>query len=375
MLIIVLIIIAGSIFYFESTKPKVDNTAVNADIQIEGLENNNPSNIGNLSDFGGVVLTQKDLERIELKSEKYERAKELVEPDGYINVDNITIAENIGKKIILVDFWTYSCINCQRTLPYITAWYEKYKDAGLVIIGVHTPEFEFEKDYDNVVMATHKWNITYPVVQDNDYKTWKAYNNRYWPRKYIIDIDGFIVYDHIGEGAYDETEKVIQDLLEERSDVLGLEQEVDTGIVSIESGKETIVANTPEIYFGYDFSREQFGNSKGWKPEETVTYVSPENKERDLFYLDGTWKNNKDNMELVGSDGMISLEYYAREVNLVAGSENPVAIEVYLDGKKTKDVTVHEFDLYNLISSEETGEHLVEIKTEKGLIVYTFTFG
>ena len=139
----------------------------------------------------------------EVKSERYELAKEITTPDGFINTDGkpITINGLIGKKVILVDFWTYSCINCQRTTPYLNAWYEKYKDKGFVIIGVHTPEFEFEKDYNNVKMATGKFGIKFPVVLDNDFSTWTAYKNQYWPRKYLIDIDGYIIYDHIGEGS------------------------------------------------------------------------------------------------------------------------------------------------------------------------------
>ena len=183
-------------------------------------------------------------------------AKELVNPDGYINVDNITISELIGKKVILVDFWTYSCINCQRTLPYLVAWYNRYKDDGFIIIGVHTPEFDFEKDYNNVVEATKKWGITYPVVQDNEYQTWRAYNNRYWPRKYLIDIDGFIVYDHIGEGAYDETEMKIRELLDERRQVLGIGEELtnDMAVVKPETTEFSKIT-TPEIYFGYGFQK------------------------------------------------------------------------------------------------------------------------
>lgn len=185
-LIVIIIAIVAMIFYLESAKPKINANFVDSEIKIESLENNTLNTSVNL-------LTETDKQRIEKKAKKYERAKELVNPDGYINADNITIAGNIGKNIILVDFWTYSCINCQRTLPYLTAWYDKYKDDGFVIVGVHTPEFDFEKKYDNVLKATQKWNITYPVVLDNEHQTWTAYNNRYWPRKYLIDIDGFIV--------------------------------------------------------------------------------------------------------------------------------------------------------------------------------------
>ena len=123
--------------------------------------------------------------------------------------------------MVLYDFWTYSCINCIRTLPYLTAWDEKYGDQGLVIVGIHTPEFEFEKEYENVVFATKKFGVKYPVLQDNEKEIWNDFQNRYWPRKYIADHEGYIRFDHIGEGAYKETEEVIQLLLAERSETTG----------------------------------------------------------------------------------------------------------------------------------------------------------
>ena len=138
------------------------------------------------------------------------KAPEITKPAGIINTVSITTDEFRGKKVILIDFWTYSCINCQRTLVYIEGWYQKYKDKGLVIIGIHTPEFGFEKEIENVQNAVKQFKLTYPVVLDNDYGTWHAFANSYWPRKYLIDIEGNIVYDHIGEGGYEETEKEIQ---------------------------------------------------------------------------------------------------------------------------------------------------------------------
>src|SRR5919107_290699 len=130
--------------------------------------------------------------------------------------------KDLKGKVVLVDFWTYSCINCIRTLPYLVDWNEKYADKGLVIVGVHSPEFEFEKNVDNVKAAVQKYGIKYPVVQDNDKGTWDAYENRYWPRKYLIDNEGYIRYDHIGEGGYAETEKVIRSLLAERAAQTGI---------------------------------------------------------------------------------------------------------------------------------------------------------
>src|SRR3989344_5869330 len=187
-------------------------------------------------------------------------APEIIPGGAWFNTQPLTLAALKGK-VVIIDFWTYSCINCQRTFPHLNAWWSKYKDEGLLIIGIHTPEFEFEKDYENVNKAVEKYKIMYPVVQDNEYKTWRAYKNRYWPRKYLIDIDGFIVYDHIGEGSYEETEKKIQGLLEERNKILHMREEINIPITEI--SQDAIDVRTPEIYFGYEFSRGQMGNKEG----------------------------------------------------------------------------------------------------------------
>ena len=142
---------------------------------------------------------------------------------GYINIEPEELQKEIDGKVVLYDIWTYSCINCIRTLPYVTDWNEKYADDGLLIIGIHSPEFEFEKDFESVKTAVSKHGITYPVVLDNDFETWKSFGNHYWPHKFIADHEGFLRYDHIGEGAYDKTERVIQELLKERANSLGID--------------------------------------------------------------------------------------------------------------------------------------------------------
>jgi len=154
---------------------------------------------------------------------KFKKAPDLVGIAYYLNTTPEQLEKQMKDKVILYDIWTYSCINCIRTLPYITAWNDKYSDEGLLIIGIHSPEFEFEKDKENVELAIEKYGIKYPVVMDNDWETWKAFENRYWPRKYVADHEGYIRYDHIGEGEYQETEKIIQQLLEERSSSLGMQ--------------------------------------------------------------------------------------------------------------------------------------------------------
>jgi glutathione peroxidase-family protein len=142
-----------------------------------------------------------------------------------VNTDRkeVAMSDFVGKQIILVEVMTYSCINCQRTFPYMNSWYEKYKDDGLTVIGLHTPEFAFEKKIENVEKAMEEFGIAFPVVLDNNYETWNAYGNRFWPRRYLIDLEGNIVFDHIGEGKYKETEQKIVELLAQRKQVLGVE--------------------------------------------------------------------------------------------------------------------------------------------------------
>src|SRR3989338_3467464 len=183
---------------------------------------------------------------------KGEPYKEIVKPAGFVNTGDqpIKIADYVGKKVILLDVMTYSCINCQRTFPFVTAWYEKYKDDGFIAIGIHTPEFAFEKNKANVEKAMKEFGIDFPVVLDNDYGTWNAYGNRYWPRKYLIDIYGNIAYDHIGEGAYEETEMKIRELLAERAQVLSTKMP-DSGELAVSGITETTFnSKSPETYFG-----------------------------------------------------------------------------------------------------------------------------
>ncbi|MBA2345973.1 MAG: redoxin domain-containing protein [Rubrobacter sp.] len=153
---------------------------------------------------------------ISRKENEFDLAGEIVAPTGFINADNVSIKQARGEKVILLDFWTYSCINCQNTQPYINRWHERYADDGLMVVGVHTPEFGFEKEYANVEQAVREAGIEYPVVLDNSYATWNAYDQRYWPAMYLIDADGFIRYRHFGEGAYGEMEAKIRELLAEK---------------------------------------------------------------------------------------------------------------------------------------------------------------
>ncbi len=318
-------------------------------------------------------------------------AKEIVNPSGFINTNNITVAGLIGKKVILIDFWTYSCINCLRTLPYLNSWYEKYVDKGFVIIGVHTPEFQFEQNYDNVYAAVQKFGIKYPVVLDNNYSTWSAYGNLYWPHDYLIDIDGFIVHDHIGEGDYETTERYIQDALRERMAVLKIKENISTEIskpsevVNIDFTK----INSPETYFGA--ARNIYlGNGK--KNKAGVQNLSePAQISINTLYLVGLWDFQNEFAENKDPGTKIIFSYSAKNVNFVASAINNVTVQVFRDGKplgnesgkdvlrgnNTSTVTIREPRLYSLIDDPGGyGEHTIEINIENpGLRAFTFTFG
>ncbi|PJE50743.1 MAG: thiol-disulfide isomerase [Candidatus Yanofskybacteria bacterium CG10_big_fil_rev_8_21_14_0_10_36_16] len=346
-LILVVVGIVGTIFYFESQRP--DQISIDdADIEIQSKEE---------------------------KTEKYEPAKELVGTQGFINSEPFKIADYIGKKVILIDFWTYSCINCQRTTPYLNAWWDKYEDDGLLIVGVHTPEFEFEKKYENVLEATEKFGIEYPVVQDNNYSTWRAYSNRYWPRKYLIDIDGFIVYDHIGEGAYEETEQKIRELLMERKIVLGESGGIDKDTADPKGVEDVSVRpDSPEVYFGA-FRNELLANGVQ-KQTGHQNLKGPTDPKLNNLYLDGSWYVQKEYAENQNAGAKVIFKFKARKVNLVAESDEPVNIKVFIDGKETKEVTVKSSQLYELVDLPEKGEHVLELIIEDpSARLYTFTFG
>ena len=337
-----------------------------------------------------IVENNGTITKVQIDKSQFKLAPELTKITGFINSKPITLADLRGK-VVLVDFWTYSCINCIRTIPYLNAWYEKYADKGLVIVGVHTPEFEFEKDYNNVQAAVEKFDIRYPVAQDNEKGTWNAYDNRYWPRKYLIDADGYIRYDHIGEGGYAETEKVIQSLLTERPEYIGANTTtIDQSISNPESSQSVNFdrINTPELYFGYQYSTAPLGNSEGYQPDQIVNYTVPDNTKvvPNRIYLAGEWKNNADHMELQSQVGHIVLSYSAKAVNIVAGGKGELRIledsspldnsSRGTDISENGTVKIDGQRLYNVVEHEDYGNHQIAIEVAgKGFQIYTFTFG
>ena len=322
---------------------------------------------------------------IEDKS-KLQKIPSMLDATGYINTASNELAETLEGKVVLYDIWTYSCINCIRTIPYITAWDEKYRDEGLVIVGIHTPEFEFEKNKDNVQSAVDKFGINYPVVLDNEKEIWNAFQNKYWTRKYIADHDGYIRYDHIGEGAYKETEKVIQQLLQERSESLNIK--TNSFELTTLNEFEHSTFRTPELYFGYKFAsgRNNLGNENGFNPEEVVEYNIPLELKQHYFYLDGKWNNSKDSMKLISENGLIILQYNAKQVNIVAS--NNAELEIFINGEfvpkhmvgmdlsSHSKIIITEPRLYNIINSSTTESHELTIKVNNPEFeIFTFTFG
>lgn len=322
------------------------------------------------------------------KSKIFQKAPELVAPDGYINTEGkpVTIAEFKGKKVVLLDIWTYSCINCQRTLPYLKMWYDRYESEGLEIIGIHTPEFSFEKVQKNVEQAVKGFGIKYPVVLDNEYRTWNALGNQYWPRKYLIDIDGYIVYDHIGEGNYDETEKAIQKALAERAARLGeAAPEMPSDIAIDTSTPSAGSVGSPETYFGAS-RNEYLANGKiGTLGAQTL--VMPTVIRPNQLYLSGTWQFNPEYAVNTTAGARIRFRYSAKSVYFVGSADSPVSLKVTIDGALPRSsagadvdaegkATVGSDRLYKLIEGADYGEHTIDIEIlSPGLNAYTFTFG
>src|SRR6476620_8912504 len=269
----------------------------------------------------------------QIDKSQFKKAPEFSQISGYINTPNnnspITLSSLKGK-VVLLYIWTYTCINSIRPMPYIDDWNQKYSNNGLVIVGVHSPEFQFEKNYTNVKDAVQRFGIKYPVILDSNHRTWNAYGNNYWPRFYLIDTQGYVRYDYIGEGGYNQIEKSIQSLVAERAALMGAKE------ISFNSKPTTPIKpgslyyvdlrqnTTPEIYIGYNTARTPLGNPEGFEPDQTVSYSVPSttNFKPSIVYLQGKWKNNPDNMEIQNDTGRIVLLYYAKSVNIIAGGRS-----------------------------------------------------
>jgi thiol-disulfide isomerase/thioredoxin len=298
-------------------------------------------------------------------------------------------AEGLKGKVVLIDFWTYSCINCLRAIPYVRAWAEKYKDRGLVVIGVHTPEFAFERNLKNVRAAVNDLKITYPVAVDNEYTIWRAFDNRYWPAHYFVDAKGHIRHHHFGEGDYEESERVIQSLLAEAG-AAGLTAElVSVKADGAEAASNSSDVKSPETYIGYG-RIENFVSSDGVAQDASHVYLA-DVTELNQWGLKGDWTVGQEHAVLNQPDGGITYRFHARDLHLVLGpgqDGKPVRFRVTIDGKEPGDSRGTDVNAGG--EGTITGQKLYQLIRQKGSIVdrvfeiqfldpgaqaYAFTFG
>ena len=292
-------------------------------------------------------------------------APEFAGIEAWLNSEPLTMASLKGK-VVLVDFWTYSCINCVRTLPYITELDRKYRDKGLVIIGVHSPEFEFEKNKKNVAAALVQHGIKYPVALDNRLDTWTNFKNLYWPAHYLINKQGQVVYTHFGEGHYGETENNIRFLL-------GLDK-VEEKEPEIATGSRE---QTPETYLGSSRTMN-FASPEKMLVGDTQTYSFPEILPKNHWAISGKWKVEDERIIAAESKAKLRFNFTAGKVFLVLGTEsnNPINVSVMLNGKQINNMNVNQHTLYQLINQEVSKQGLLEITAKSaGLEAYAFTFG
>jgi cytochrome c biogenesis protein CcdA/thiol-disulfide isomerase/thioredoxin len=297
--------------------------------------------------------------------------------------------QSLRGKVVLVDFWTYSCINCLRAMPYVRGWYDKYKDHGLMVIGVHSPEFAFEKDPANVAKAIKDLDVDYPVAMDNDYAIWRGFNNQYWPAHYFIDVHGRIRHHHYGEGAYRQSEDIIRELLTaagQKDLPGGYVSDNRGGVEAAPSGDMTI---SPETYIGYaraaNFAGGQMAHNDPWN------YRAPRTLGTNQWTLDGRWTVGRQDAQLEQAGGRILYRFRGRDLHLVLGPGSdgkPVRFRVTLDGKALGadhgmdtdadgNGVVTEQRLYQLVrQANGSGERLFEIEFfDPGVRAYAFTFG
>lgn len=299
--------------------------------------------------------------------------------------------DDLKGKVVLIDFWTYSCVNCLRTLPFLKEWHEKYKDKGLIIIGVHTPEFVFEKNENNLRTFVEKNEIRYPVVVDNDFEIWQAYGNKYWPSKYLVDKNGQIQYHHFGEGAYMQTEKAIQTLLFELSP-LNTFREISRITASSERGKVCFPA-TPELYAGYarggPVNKAEFGTP--------IMFTVPPEIKTEGYYLNGLWAVYPDRLKHARTtespdEDFLVLSFSSFEVNAVLApsdknfqatvtlNNEPIPLnlkgkDIFYDNSGKSLVNVNQPRMYNLITSKKYFSGLLGISSQSSdFELYAFTF-
>jgi thiol-disulfide isomerase/thioredoxin len=296
-------------------------------------------------------------------------------------------------RVVLVDFWDYTCVNCIRTLPYVQAWHERYRDFGLTVIGVHTPEFTFAQYESNVERGVREFGLTYPIVIDSNFELWKAFANRYWPTKYLLDKEGYLRFGHFGEGGYVECEGVIQELLHEVDPTLVLPE-----IMPPVRGEDRVGAvcyqASPELYLGH--RRGRIGNAGGFREDQIADYTFSGELEENCFYANGQWASTVEYLEAAGDgEHRIALKYSAAGVNLVMASPRGPACDVVVrqdgkplrperatadtqfrnrDGQQESFVVVQNARMYSLVDNHDFGDHLLELICPAGVALFAFTF-
>ncbi|HEY3132305.1 MAG TPA: redoxin domain-containing protein [Acidobacteriota bacterium] len=297
--------------------------------------------------------------------------------------------EDFKGLVTLVDFWDYSCVSCIRTLDYIKEWHERYAHLGLLVLGVHTPEFAFGHERRNVLRGVHAFDIPYPVVLDNDYKIWNAFSNRYWPAKYLFDTEGYLRYHHFGEGAYADSELAVQSLLRQRNSG-GDFGEVMKPVRDSDVPGAALPPSTPELYLGLErgkIGNEPAGSSSGAER----LFVMPGQVNPDIVYLIGQWSRHRQYAQSGAElEGHILVHYTAAEVNLVMQSRKGSTVYLMQDGRPVRAqdagedvrfegehaiIQVREPRMYQMIQNESFGSHLLSLSTsDPGLEAYVFTF-
>ncbi|MGA2654681.1 MAG: thioredoxin family protein, partial [Gammaproteobacteria bacterium] len=292
-------------------------------------------------------------------------APEIAGITDWINSSPLTIASLKGE-VVLIDFWAYSCINCIRTLPYLNSWYEKYHDKGLEIIGVHSPEFDFERDLKNVQAAVTKDQIKYPVALDNRFATWNNYHNSYWPAHYLIDKNGNVVYEKFGEGDYEVTENNIRFLL-------GMNKEVPMSTAPATAS----IMQTPETYLGYSRA-DSFVRFQDLQHDIAAQYTYPSTLPVNSWALEGNWTVLPEKISATSANAKIKIHFHAAKIFAVMGQHagKVINVEVRLDGVLQKTVQVGDDTLYTLLELPAPQAGVLELTViEPGLELYTFTFG
>jgi thiol-disulfide isomerase/thioredoxin len=301
---------------------------------------------------------------------------------SWLNSPPLTV-DDLRGKVVLVQFWTFTCINWLRTLPYVRAWAEKYRDHGLVVVGVHTPEFDFERDVDSIRRSTERRGIDYPVAVDSDYAVWRLFANQYWPALYFADAEGAIRHHHFGEGEYESSERAIQALLAKAG-----AGDVDPGVVAVEGVGDEAAPDwddlrSPETYVGYERG-DSLASPGGVALDEPHAYTTPDRLRLNQWALSGEWTVGRSGAVLNDADGRIAFRFRARDLHLVMGPTSPdasvhfrVTIDGQAPGSSHGDGVASERRLYQLVrQGEAIGEHTFEVTfRDPGVGAYVFTFG